>query len=557
MIPLTYTARIYISQPREATYKLQPYEIQCISKKQIVTFAELEKNASLSRCNRIAFVREKPLNVVQSPGAWVFIFFLCLLLLTASGRLASLDAGQQLKAAILLSKTGHLGLQYVPPGVDPAYEWVKGQNGAWYECHDIGNIILMLPSALIGDITSRRSLSDMLSDPPIISCVCVSISYAALAAIACFFLFRTFSLKLRHREAFFLTSTFVAGTFFWAYTKAAWDVLGACCFVSMLLYTSALLLEGRAVTKSLLWSSAFLAAAGSFRYSLLPFLAFGLLLVTIAARKFISRRDAVLAGLVFATLMTPTMIYNWMRMGSIFIPATTAKNIGYVGGAGTADLSGSLGDGLWGLVISPNKGLLAFAPILILCVLQPVVWRSLDRTFKRLILAYLPTALLYILVLSKIRGWGSFGWGPRYLLPILPILFFSAGTVLVMAWGTKYKTFVVCLLLLSGAVAIPPALVNWHLVLTSFPHALESRATLPYQQMGAWDAVEKGILGEALPASANALQDPVRRLSTRFPDCWTVYLIRAAGRAEFVGIVLTLFLLGGTAVGFWRNCRDR
>jgi len=76
--------------------------------------------------------------------------------------------------------------------------------------------------------------------------------------------------------------------------------------------------------------------------------------------------------------------------------------------------------GLYGLLFSPGKGLAWYAPVLWLAVPGARRLVARDRGLALFILALLATALL---VHSRWWGWhGDNAWGPRYIIPVLPIL---------------------------------------------------------------------------------------------------------------------------------------
>ena len=102
--------------------------------------------------------------------------------------------------------------------------------------------------------------------------------------------------------------------------------------------------------------------------------------------------------------------YNYVRFGN---PLTT----GYLA---EESFSGPWITGILGLLVSPGKGLLVFCPVLV------AVLPSLPAFVRRHPLHATLTALVaaaYVLLYGKWFMWhGGFAWGPRFLLPIIPLL---------------------------------------------------------------------------------------------------------------------------------------
>ena len=77
--------------------------------------------------------------------------------------------------------------------------------------------------------------------------------------------------------------------------------------------------------------------------------------------------------------------------------------------------------GAFGLLLSPGRGLFIYAPLMLLLFLglRPA-WHRLPRFYYLLIVG---TCLCYWLFYGSWFAWGgTWGWGPRFLLPILPLL---------------------------------------------------------------------------------------------------------------------------------------
>lgn len=232
----------------------------------------------------------------------VLLFYMCFFLLSSSGRLGSSDAGAQLQAAVLLVTTGRLGASLPPAneGNGGVGLWRRGINGRYYEVHDIGNAVLMVPAAWAGRRLSRAPSATDFDSPPLLCRVGVSLTYALVSALGCFFMFRLFALKHGDRVAFLLSLLLPATTIFWAYSKTAWDVMGACCAMCAALYAAALVLRGGTGTRALVHLAVCMAIVSSFRNSLAPFLILGTvsLLYICQARSCLARSRRLCGNVV-------------------------------------------------------------------------------------------------------------------------------------------------------------------------------------------------------------------------------------------------------------------
>ena len=82
--------------------------------------------------------------------------------------------------------------------------------------------------------------------------------------------------------------------------------------------------------------------------------------------------------------------------------------------------------GAYGLLFSPGRGLFIYAPLMLLLFfgIRPA-WRRLPRPYFLLIAAM---CLFYWLFYGSWYAWGgTWGWGPRFLMPILPLLMLFVG----------------------------------------------------------------------------------------------------------------------------------
>jgi len=454
-----------------------------------------------------------------------------------------------LQAAVLLVNTGQLGT-YAPPS-SQGLEWLQNpqdSNSPYYQAHDIGNILLMAPSAALGSVLSKSPLEEKIESPPLLARVAVAMTCSIISAVGCFFMFKLFSLFYSLRTAFLLSLAFATTTFFWAYSKSAWDVLGACMGTSILLYCAAKILhEEQLRNRTILFAGGALVLAGSFRYSLAPFLVLNVLAVFYFARSKVRWQHLTLLLLVVLVGFLPSFIYNFVRTGSFLIPALAAEQFNPNEVATGPDqwqqtLTGNTLEGLLGLTLAPNKGLFVFAPILLLLFFVPFAWKTFPAAARRLILSFGIGTVLYVLLISSLSSWGAFGWGPRYLLPILPILFFAVGLTLASLWD-KHKYPLIGLIIVSFVLNAAPALVNWHTAINEFPQATDEYAPLPYQHIAVWHGVYLATQGEPLPTPPDIANDPIRSAGSRFPDLWTFRLMELSTPALLAGLLISLALL--------------
>jgi hypothetical protein len=125
-----------------------------------------------------------------------------------------------------------------------------------------------------------------------------------------------------------------------------------------------------------------------------------------------ARRGTALVGflLPLCAAIALTGVYNWLRFGSLF-------DSGY-------DLSVERFDssflaGVTKLVVSPSYGLLIFWPPLLLAIAG--LGRQL-RAAPRETALFVGSFLTLLLLYAKWWAFSGFGWGPRFLVPAIPLL---------------------------------------------------------------------------------------------------------------------------------------
>lgn len=213
---------------------------------------------------------------------------------------------------------------------------------------------------------------------------------------------------LRPKASCFWGSALVAGTFLWPYAADSFVEPFAAAFLA---FGAAALLSEE--TSGPLRSGALAGAALAMAFFVKPILwvtlpAF-LLVALLPSRKErpASRFLFALMGLLAAALAAQALS-NVSRYGSLW-------NFGY--GGETLAFRTSLSEGLLGLTLLPGRSLFLYAPIVLLALF------SVRRLTGRQQMVFLGIPALFLLVVARWWAWhGASAWGPRLLLPVLPLL---------------------------------------------------------------------------------------------------------------------------------------
>lgn len=483
-------------------------------------------------------------------GAWVFAFFAFVFLLTSSGRLNNYDPEAQLQAATAVVATGRLGVEENPmPEV--ADLWIRNRSGRYYEAHDLGGLLFMVPAGALGMAVAKGDATTMqlIREPPMISRVVATWQYGLAAALGAYFLFALFRLYYPPRTSLLLVAVFVMATPYWAYARVAFDVMGSCVGICLLLWACGSALRERGGrTRHMLAVVAGTLIACTFRFSLTPFILAGLVGMALPLhQKWGCRRSMTGVGLIVTGLL-PCLAYNALRTEELLKTGATGHY------PVSAALHGTLSGGLYGLILSPNWGLLWFAPIFFLLLLWPFTWRNHPSAVRQLFLSFSLPAIPYLFIIAKLNNWtGNGGWGPRYLVPLFPILFLGVAPLLVQGC-VRHRRPIAVWVLLSCLVNAPAVLVNYRMARGTFPGGWEPFAQAPWGQMGAWAAVWAGI--RSVPGAAPAGESSgLDQLRGSFPDFWEIYLIKMLAPFSYLGWIALVLMLAG-AVWCGRRCLD-
>ncbi len=150
--------------------------------------------------------------------------------------------------------------------------------------------------------------------------------------------------------------------------------------------------------------------------------------------------------------------YNWVRFGH---PLET----GYHFQAGEG-FTTPLGQGFWGLVFSPYRGVFWHTPLFLASVLAFPAF--LRRHRAEALLTGGMSAVLVGLYSTWWMWWGGFAWGPRFLVPLAPFWVLWLAPWIRGLWdegrgalGRKRRRLLGGLAVLSGAVQVLAVSVNY------------------------------------------------------------------------------------------------
>jgi hypothetical protein len=173
-------------------------------------------------------------------------------------------------------------------------------------------------------------------------------------------------------------------------------------------------------------------------------------------------KDLLVVAAPLALSVILIAYYNWARFGSPWVT-------GYPDEEG---FSGNILEGMFGLLLSPKKGLVFYSPLLL--ALLPGA-RALWRRHSREALLAAAVFAFHVLAFSAWYDWqGGVNWGPRFLVPTLPFLMLPIATGL--AYNRASRLLFWALLPLSIAIQVVGTAVSYQTLPASF-----IRGTLPRQ----------------------------------------------------------------------------
>ncbi len=415
-----------------------------------------------------------------SAAVWlVFSLFLCLYLLTARGRITVIDGLTRYHVTAAIVERGTVSL---PESF--SHRFPGRQPGTFYSYYGLGQSLAGLPLYLVGRAAARLAPAP---DTAVVTELGYSFLNPLMAAALCAVFFALCAqLGYSRRTALSLTLILGLGTILWQHSKDSFEhpqeaFLGLAGVVSAErgLRRNRLWLVG---LSGLLFGAAILTRESAF-FFLVPTVVYvgvsasragapaatgarpltqpGRLCHSGARRGAGVVRGAAAAGACLGGALPMLALWGWYNVVRSGSPL--------VGGYGVtghfAQFDASFVRGLAGLLISPGKGLIEYGPVVLVAVIFPASLRLLWRRSRGLSGLFAVIALSYVLFYSRFRYWdGGLCWGPRYLLPIIPLALLPLGELLERPLSLRGRRALWALVGVSVMIQLPAVLVdhqNW------------------------------------------------------------------------------------------------
>lgn len=359
--------------------------------------------------NGVAMSKTKPDAFLIS--VVLFILLVSIYFLTAGEGMYSMDGEMLFMVTWSLANHGTLAVT--------CDSGVPGRNGQCFSNYEFFMPLASVPLVWEGLVVNRLLLHN---DDIAVARFFVARFNQIITALCGVMLF---NVALRFYNNYFISIIiallYSIGTFAWPYSKFHFREPLTALTLVVGIYGLVLFFQSNNV-RMLYWSCLNFALATFTRVSSLFCFAFALLYVEYKLRQSVEqgakrRKIRWLFGSAFLLTLVVIALYNWYRFGSVI-------NFGYPGETWNTPLL----EGLYGLLLSPGKGMFWYAPVLIPGVFGLIKMYTAWRPEMLLICAFVLSYLVFHA--GFWIWWGGDCWGPRYLVPILPFLVLPIGILL-------------------------------------------------------------------------------------------------------------------------------
>ncbi|MEO8288588.1 MAG: glycosyltransferase family 39 protein [Chloroflexota bacterium] len=458
---------------------------------------------------------------IISHSLLIFLSLTFALLLLYMGYMNAFDADRMFQVAAGIAEYGR-PTRY--PGFDTWTKYGFGQPLIAVPFYFLGKLGVLLGGAL---------------DP--VTRLTVSFTNLAVTSLTCWLLYRASRRFSSTTVAIVVAATYLVATLALNYARTFFsEPAGALLLLAALLLIIPRNPDEPVQPRRLLYAGACLGAMILFKPAFAVYLvAPGLAVLWLVFRRqpfaapaLADRRSALAArfvplvmfGIGPAVALIVQAVYNYVRYEPL--PDAIFRT-GYEKEAG---FSTPLLEGLGGLLFSPGKSIFLYAPVLLLVPFGIwLMYRSRGGSGKLTVVLILAETVAGFLFNALWWAWtGNFAWGPRLIMPILPLLVWplaSLGAFATHAASTTVRRLIsgswIALAALGALVSIPGALVDFQVYYRSYGLYLAGDPGEPitiYDPANSPLLVEPGYLLNGLTA---AIQRPTLA-STGMPPIWDI-----------------------------------
>jgi len=347
--------------------------------------------------------RRRDRRIAVALGLLLFAIYL----LTMGGHTYSVDGETYLAGTRALAQRETV--MDPPDDLDAVVILISHKNGGTTTAAPIGTLLLFLPGFVAGKAIAAAFPED--SKEEVVRLVFLSANplFTAVTAALLFLLCR--ALGASRRSSMLLSVVFGLATWAWPHSKTDFSEPGTAMALTAAVLASVHWWRRPSSDRAAL-AVGFLAGCTVLtRSSTMIFIP--VLLAAGVTAHGLDVRGRLRGAMLFAAggaVPAAAFAYNaWARFGS-------PVDNGYP----PIEYSTPLYEGIHGLFLSPGKGLFWYAPI---CIVALFAIRQSFHTSRRYVCAVLLILVMHLAVYARFVIWsGENAYGPRYLVPLLPVL---------------------------------------------------------------------------------------------------------------------------------------
>ncbi|HVZ74072.1 MAG TPA: hypothetical protein VHJ20_16950 [Polyangia bacterium] len=477
----------------------------------------------------------------------VFVVFGLIYAFTAKGYVETIDTIPSMATAESIVTAGRIDVPQTAYGT-------PGTNGRFYSRFGIGTSLVFVPPVILAHVAARVT---HLKEPDLAGFFISFINVASGLLLLYSFSRVLLHFGLRPASVLLFTVALGFGTLCWRYAGSDFtdELQAALLFLAF---------DGviRGTTRGNVLGSAALAFLILIKVAHVVFAPiFGLYILAVTDGSYWKRaRACLIFALPIVAVLVIHLVLNFARYGNIF-------ETGYGEHAHMFSLR-NLPLSVPALLISLDKGLLVFCPVLVLGLVGFPAFLRRHRAAARFVLA---VTVVGFLLDAMLGFWdGGWCWGPRYLVPIVPFLLLPAAFWLNESYSRRRLMIAVALTSLSIVAQVPGVLVKDQEIHHLRAHLLtdDERPHMASDTTTAWIMMAHKLRGKSEIYSVSELGVPGDRqvdLTTartfQGMNLWTEEMAHVLQKRVIhwfgvLGLLVSAALFGRVAKQLWTALRD-